>query len=188
MTLRTAVAGLVLAGAACAQGPSENSHPGVNADSLIISDFQKRVADYVQLRKAVESHMPPLKSTASVEKIDQHERELGDEMRLARRSAKQGDVFTTQIAGEFRRLIGFAMHPGGEKIKQSLRHAEPVQLHLKVNDRYPKRVPLQSTPPSLLQNLPMLPQEIEYRVTGPDLVLLDVKANLIVDLIPGVFS
>jgi hypothetical protein len=49
-------------------------------------------------------------------------------------------------------------------------------------------VPLQSTPPSLLENLPPLPPEIEYRITGADLVLLDAKANMVVDIIRGVFS
>jgi hypothetical protein len=160
----------------------------VNADSAIIVQFQKRVAEYVQLRKNIEAHMPPLKATGSIEKIEQHEKELGDEIRIARRNAKQGDVFTPEISAEIRRLIGIAMHPDGKNIRQSLRHSEPVQLRLKVNERYPHHIPLQSTPPSLLDNLPMLPPEIEYRVTGPDLVLLDVKANLIIDLIPGVFS
>ncbi len=80
------------------------------------------------------------------------------------------------------------MQPDGPNIRQSLRSAEPVQLHLKINERYPESVPLQTTPPSLLEYLPPLPPEIEYRITGRDLVLLDAKANLIVDIIGGVFS
>ena len=81
-----------------------------------------------------------------------------------------------------------AMQPGRDDIRQSLRSAEPVQLHLEINDTYPEHAPLQSTPPSLLENLPKLPPEIEYRITGRDLVLLDSKANLVVDIIRGVFS
>jgi hypothetical protein len=184
MMSKAGVAVAVLAGVSYGQ----TAHPVMNADSALIVQFQKRVADYLQLRKNIEAHMPPLKSTASVDRIEHHEKELGDEVRIARRNARQGDIFTPEIAGEIRRLIGIAMHPDGKNIRQSLRHSEPVQLHLKVNDRYPHRMPLQSTPPSLLENLPMLPPEMEYRVTGPDLVLLDAKANLIVDLIPGVFS
>jgi hypothetical protein len=81
------------------------------------------------------------------------------------------------------------MQPGDARdIRQSLRNAEPVQLHLEINESYPANVPLQSTPPSLLENLPALPPEIEYRITGQDLILLDAKANLIVDMIRGVFS
>jgi hypothetical protein len=57
-------------------------------------------------------------------------------------------------------------------------------LRLRVNARYPKELPLQSTPPSILLNLPKLPPELEYRIVGHDLVLLDVKAGLIVDYLP----
>ncbi|HKT11053.1 MAG TPA: hypothetical protein VJW77_04430 [Terriglobia bacterium] len=45
--------------------------------------------------------------------------------------------------------------------------------------------PVETTPPSLLLNLPKLPAELEYRVVQHDLVLHDVKANLVVDYVPG---
>jgi hypothetical protein len=164
-------------------------HPTVNADSVIIQDFEKRVAGYLQLRKSIESNQTKLKSTPSQEKITHHETELRRAVREARKSARPGDIFTREIAAEIRRLIAVAMQPeDGNHIAQSLRHAEPVHLHLEINERYPEMAPLQSTPPSLLENLPPLPPEIEYRITGADLVLLDAKANLIVDIIRGVFS
>lgn len=164
-------------------------HPTVNADSVVIRDFEKRVAAYLQMRRSVESKLTQLKTTPSQEKISHHEDELGRAVRDARKGARPGDIFTPPVANEIRRLITRAMQPGGGKdIRESLRHAEPVQLHLDVNERYPASVPLQSSPPSLLVNLPPLPPEIEYRITGADLVLLDVKANLIIDVIRGIFS
>jgi len=164
-------------------------HPAVNADSAIIQDFQKRVAAYLQLRRSIESNLPKLKTTPSQEKISHHEHELARAIREARRNAGPGEIFTPEIAAEIRRLTSMAVKRGdGDHIGQSLRHAEPVQLHLEINERYPENVPLQSTPPSLLENLPALPPEIEYRITGRDLVLLDAKANLIIDIIRGVFS
>jgi len=162
------------------------SNPPVNQDSAIIVEFQKRVADYLQLRKETESKMTTLKPTGSVEKITDHEAELTRRIREARAGAKQGDIFTPPVAAEIKRLVAIAMRPDGKNIKSSLRHAEPVALHLKVNESYPLRIPRQSTPPSLLENLPMLPPEIEYRLSGGDLVLLDAKANLVIDFIPSV--
>jgi len=156
----------------------------VNAGAAILQDFEKRVAGYVKVHKAAEGKLHSLKPTASPEKIMHHERELRHRIREARRSAKAGDIFTPEISGEFRRLIGLAMQAGSaSRIKGSLDSDEPVALRLRVNDAYPERVPLQSTPPTLLLNLPHLPAEVEYRVVGHDLALLDVKANLIVDLI-----
>lgn len=176
---------VLLASTAFAQA----SHPAVNADSAVIQDFQKRVGAYLQQRKSVESNLTRLKSTPSEEKISHHENQLGLAVREARKNTRPGDIFTPEIAAELRRLIALAVdHGDGDHIGQSLRHAEPVQLHLEINDTYPEHAPLQSTPPSLLENLPKLPPEIEYRITGRDLVLLDSKANLVVDIIRGVFS
>jgi hypothetical protein len=178
------IALVLLAGSLGAQ-----NNPQVNAGALIIQGFQKRVDAYLQLRKGLESDLTKLKSTASPEKINHHETELGLAVRNARKNAKEGDIFTPEISMEIRRLIAMAVQKAnGVHISQSLHHAEPVQLHLNVNDSYPKKVPLQSTPPTLLENLPRLPPEIEYRITGRDLVLLDAKANLVVDVIRGVFS
>jgi hypothetical protein len=180
--------GMLLAALAGA-GYAVAGNPPVNADSAIIQDFEKRLADYVQLRKSAEAALPPLKATASPAKITHHQNELARAMRRARGNAKQGDIFTPPAEMEIRRLLRIAMQPAdAPKVRQSLRAAEPVQLHLKVGDEYPGHVPLQSTPPTLLENLPKLPPEIEYRITGRDLVLLDTKANLILDIISGAFS
>ena len=62
--------------------------------------------------------------------------------------------------------------------------SEPVRLALHVNETYPADVPLQSTPPTILINLPRLPPELEYRIAGHALVLRDTGANIIVDLMP----
>jgi hypothetical protein len=170
---------------------AQTAHPGVNADSSIVADFQKRVADYLHLRKAIEAKLPALKATASPENISHHEDELGRMVREARKDASEGAIFTPVISREIRRLLAIAMEPGdgdAKRIRESLRHAEPVQLRLNVNDSYPAQVPLQSTPPTVLANLPELPSEIEYRITGRDLVLLDTKANLVIDVMTGVFS
>jgi hypothetical protein len=57
-------------------------------------------------------------------------------------------------------------------------------LALHVNQVYPQGIPLQSTPPTLLLNLPTLPKELEYRIVGRNLVLHDIVPNIIVDFIP----
>jgi hypothetical protein len=154
-----------------------------DADSAAVRDFGKRVSAYLQLRKSIESGLPPLKTTRSPEKISSQEHALARALREARKNSRPGDIFTPEISARIRRAIGVEMQSDGKRIEASLRHSEPVQLRLGVNDSYPANLPLQSTPPSLLTNLPPLPKEVEYRVAGHDLILLDVKANLVVDLI-----
>lgn len=165
-----------------AQAPPQDR---VNPNALLVQNFEKLVVDYVKLHKAAEAKLPPLKLTASPEIIANHQHNLAGRIREERQNARQGEIFTTKISEEFHRLIGMVMGgPEAGRIKTSLKAAEPVHLQLRVNDEYPAGVPLQSMPPTLLQNLPKLPAEVEYRVVGPSLILRDVKANLIVDFIP----
>jgi len=159
----------------------------VNADAALIEDFDKRIAGYLKLRKTVESGMSKLKPTNAPDGILRHEHELGHRIRSARAGAKQGSIFTPEITGEFRRLIALAMKgSNAEHVHTSLRNAEPVRPLLRVNESYPHKLPLQSTPPSILLNLPGLPRELEYRIDGHDLALRDLGANLIVDIAPNV--
>lgn len=184
-----AAAAILLAGAALAQTDQPTTHsPGVNKDSAIVSEFHKRVDAYLRLRRDIEAETGKLKTTPSQEKISYQARELRHRVREARKNAREGDIFTPDISAEIRRLIGLAMqHGNAPHVRQSLQHSEPVELHLRVNDNYPEQVPLQTTPPTLLENLPKLPPEIEYRITGRDLVLLDAKVNLVIDVIRAVF-
>jgi hypothetical protein len=76
----------------------------------------------------------------------------------------------------------------GEHIRESLRSSEPVRIKLRINEAYPSNIPLQSTPPTLLMNLPKLPPESDYRLMGRDLVLRDAKTNLIVDIVPNAIT
>src|SRR5437016_1083112 len=162
--------------------------PRVNRDSVIIKDFESRVTDYVKLSKKAASGPAAPKQTESAAKLKAFQLALAAKIRAARPQARQGDIFTPQIAKVFQRLIAAPFGgPKGETLRASLRHAEPVKpLNLQVNDSYPEGVPLQSTPPSLLLDLPKLPPELEYRIVGRDLVLRDVKATLIVDFISKV--
>lgn len=154
----------------------------VNHHAELVAEFQNRVASYLKLHNQAEADLPRWKPTDSAELISEHERELAQRIRTLRPNAKQGEIFTVPIAAEFRRLVKIASR-GREAstIRRSLDHAEPVVLTIHVNDTYPTSVPLQSTPATLLRNLPVVPKPLQYRVIGHELVLLDVGANLVVD-------
>jgi hypothetical protein len=181
--MKTAIVVLAIAG--CFGALAGAADP-VNPDSAIVQDFTKRVSDYMQIHKDAEGKMPKLKSTNAVADIRRHTRALREVIRQNRSSANQGDIFTSAIATEFRRLIGLAMVGGNtRRVERSMKSAEPVRMALKVNDSYPSGIPRQSTPPTLLLNLPPLPPELEYRIVGKSLVLLDSKANIVVDVMPN---
>jgi hypothetical protein len=55
----------------------------------------------------------------------------------------------------------------------------------KVHLRLPVTAQMATMPPALLQVLPQLPKELEYRILGRYLILRDVDASLILDYIPA---
>jgi hypothetical protein len=59
----------------------------------------------------------------------------------------------------------------------------PRQPPPRVNLAYPEKAALATVPPLILNRLPPLPEGIEFRFMGRDLILRDTTANLIVDLI-----
>ena len=153
-------------------------------DAAVIKDFEARVTNYLDLRKKQAGSAP--RSTNSSDKLANTQQESAAKIQ-AKRPAAQGDIFTPEISRCLRRQIAATLGgPEGPKIRVSLHHAEPVRgLILKVNQTYPEGVPLQSTPPTVLLNLPPLPKDLEYRFIGRTLVLHDTVPNLIVDFLPG---
>jgi hypothetical protein len=148
-----------------------------------VNDFEARAAKYLALRKEAGSAPRP---TNSPEKLVDTQQDLATKVRNLRQDAKQGNIFTPEIAAYFRHKISKALAGShGRRIRASLRHAEPVPtLALQVNQVYPQGIPLQSMPPTLLLKLPPLPKELEYRIVGRNLVLLDIVPNIIVDFVP----
>jgi hypothetical protein len=150
--------------------------------------FTDRVQAYVQMQKNLEASLSILKPTKDVAQIVEHQHALAGKIADARRSARQGDIFTHEATERFRKIIRSEFHgPEGRLARQTIRQDDPSKVikRLHVNDVFPEGVPLTTTPPTLLLKLPELPQELAYRFVGHDLTLIDIKARLIVDLIPN---
>jgi hypothetical protein len=168
--------------------PESSQGPRVNPDARIVQDFERRVQEYVKLDRQAQAQgaLPALKPTDNAEKIHEDEQGLARAIRVTRSRAQQGDIFTPEVSREFKRLIGIAYQASeAHRIRVSLKSGDPVNLRLQVNQTYPENMPLQTTPPTVLLNLPRLPPELEYRLVGRSLVLRDVKANVVVDFIPN---
>jgi hypothetical protein len=180
------IACLLAAGCFASAQAASSQGKSVNQNSLVIQDFEKRLDDYAKLRKRAQSGLPDPKTDSSAANIKQYQQSLAQNIRIQRSQAKAGDIFTPPISQLFKELIATPMRNDTHgRIRASLRNAEPVRgLSLEVNQEYPQTSAMQSTPPTLLANLPKLPPELEYRIVGRELVLLDTKSNLIIDLLP----
>jgi len=147
------------------------------------ADFNERVKQYSQLQKAV----PRLRSTNNPKELEDRRHALAQKIQELRMNAKQGDMFTPQVAAEIRRVILKTMRsPKASKIRKTIQQGEPQpDWKLTINGEYPERLPLTTMPPTLLRHLPELPKDMAYGLVGHDFVLQDTEARLVVDYIPG---
>ena len=154
------------------------------ASPASLAAFKQRVDAYVKLRKDIAKDMPEVKETGDPKKISEREKKLGDAIAMARSSAKAGDIIG-DLAPYLSRILAEDWNSRTEAEKKGLLEEIPPNLVLKVNQAYPTTIPLVSVPGKLLAQLPMLPEEVEYRIVDRRLLLRDRDANVIVDVLPG---
>jgi len=171
--------------------PAPPAAAKVAMNPATLQDFQKRIAAYLTLKKDLRvkgTSGTELKETKDPAKINASEDYLAARIRAARADAKHGDIFTPQISAEFRRLMNpETKGEDGKDAKEILEDDAPAPgtVPMKPNAKYPDGKPLPTVPPTLLGALPTLPEGVEYRIIGKDLILRDVDANIIVDFIPN---
>jgi hypothetical protein len=156
----------------------------VNRDAELLAEFNNRIDSYMELRNRLKDDVPPLKETKDPAQIKAAQDALAQKVREARKDAKQGEIFTPEIRQLFRRLM-YPETKGREGAENKAviteeKH-ELKDVTLKVNASYPDSAPLMTVPPDILAALPKLPEDLEYRFVSKHMILLDVRANLIVD-------
>jgi len=160
------------------------------ADAQALATMNDRLRDYVDLHTKIERSLPKMPKEATPQQIDKNQRALEKMVREARATAKPGDIFTPQARPVIKRLLASVFAgPDGKQLKASImdeNQAPPSAAKLTANSRYPDSVPLTSIPPQVLQTLPKLTEDLEYRFVGDSLILLDVHAHLIADFIEDV--
>lgn len=167
-------------GAATAAAQAKDNR---NAPELI--DFKKRVDEYVALHRKLEATLPTLPKESTPEQIDRHQRALASLISSSRPKARPGDVFTAPAPTYVRALLKTLFASSNTRqLRASILDENPGPVKLVVNGRYPDELPLATMPPEVLQALPALPEELEYRFVGDALILLDVHAHVVVDFFP----
>ncbi|HZN53725.1 MAG TPA: hypothetical protein VFB67_00255 [Candidatus Polarisedimenticolaceae bacterium] len=181
------VLALALAGAgACgAEPPIAPEHMVIAltpADKQAALDFEARLKDYLALHRKLEATLPNLPKDATPEQLDKNQRQLGKLIQAERAGSKRGEFFTPGMQSLVRRTLNAVLAgPDGKTIKASIMDENPGVPNLSVNDRYPDSIPLSTMPPQVLEPLPKLEEDIEYRFIGKRLALVDAHAHIIVD-------
>jgi hypothetical protein len=158
--------------------------PLSETEAAALATMNVRLNDYVALHRKLEATLPKLPTDATPQQIDTNQRQLEKLVREARAGAKQGDLFTPEAQPVIRRLLATVFGgPEGRQLKDSIMDENPVDVTVEVNGRYPDSVPVSTVPPQVLQTLPKLSEDMEYRFIGDHLIVLDVHAHLIADFV-----
>ncbi len=148
--------------------------------------FEQATHEYVTLHRQAERGLPPLHRSPDGATIHQAVEARAAAIRRARADAEVGDILTMDLRTIFRSRIRHTFDMRGQTaadvLGQMYEEGEEWRPPV-VNGRFSWRSAV-PTPPCVLAVLPALPEELQYRFVGPDLVLVDINANLIVDVLP----
>jgi len=172
---------------AASTAAQDDKGPRVNRDARVMAEFEERVKAYSTLHRELEATIPAVPKEATAQQIYAHQTALAALIAKTRAKASQGDIFTKETRALFRRYLARAFEgPQGRELKHSIMDENPGRVRLHINGRYPESVPVATVPPQVLQGLPKLPEDLEYRFVGDRLILHDVHADTIVDIIDDV--
>jgi hypothetical protein len=158
-------------------------------DRVALVTFDQSVQDYMALHRRLARHTPPLRVTADPVELRRAVDALGEAIRVERSTAQTGEIFTPAVANMFRRRIDHGLWDldVSELMAEMEEDSEVCVPRPVVNGRFPWSSG-NAMWPSVLAVLPELPEELEYRFVGADLVLIDIRANLVVDILESALT
>jgi hypothetical protein len=157
--------------------------PQMLPETRAIVEFERAADDYAFMHRRIERRQPPIEVTADVDALRRSIASMAEAIRVARPNAREGDLFAAPVRPILRARIVKAMRLHDVTVAALNEEAADAPLaDLAVNGDMPWRQ-TGSMPPCVLEVLPPLPPELQYRFVGADLVLVDVHASLIVDIL-----
>jgi hypothetical protein len=175
-------AGLLVASMLFTTGGQAAQQRPVNPGAQKLKEFNDRIRKYVDLQSKLDGRLPSQAPSNDPGKAQAHRKALADAIRRARADARTGDVFG-DTADQFRLIIEQDARDRSVRDALAAMLEVPQSVAPRVNAEYPEQAPLATVPPLILARLQPLPDGLEYRFMGRDLILRDTKANLIVDMV-----
>ena len=181
--LRQVIVGAVVASSCVVVGASTFQDAAATRDALRM--FDRRITEYAALHRRAAASLPPLTTSADVKWLMRERANLSFAIIAARPNARQGDVFAPPVANAFRTVIREALTNVDVEAMLGDLYEDcefPVGYRLQVNGGYPDWA-AHGMPIVLLNALPVLPEGIVYRLVDLNLVIWDVDADVIVDVL-----
>ena len=153
------------------------------ADDRTLQEFEAAVQKYTTLRREVSSEVPALTVTDKPAEIIRTSDALARAIERGRRGARQGEFFSEPIAKVLRARLQRVV--AEERLDDVITPDADERAQagaIRVHARFPMGSALPTMPTALLDVLPPVPSGMEYRVIGTTLILRDVDAAIILEL------
>jgi hypothetical protein len=163
---------------------AQSKEPAIQA----IDAFESATRDHVLMHRRLERQIGSIEFGTPVAEINRIIHELAAALRAERAGARQGDFFTSALADLLRARISDALleqRYTADDVRAAGRvdGVDYERVRLQVNDTLPWLLGV-ALLPCVLDVLPPLPPELQYRIVGDDLLLVDVHASLVLDILP----
>lgn len=129
--------------------------PAARPDAQVLAAFHQRIGEYVEIHRMAAAGLGDPVLCGDSEELSRQSAALAAAIREARPLADEGNIFTAAIGAMFRARIATAV----------------------------RAATLTPAAPEILRVLPDLPLELEYQLDGRHLLLVDVSAGLVVDVL-----
>jgi hypothetical protein len=183
---RLAAAGLVSAAILVHFAVGPQSPVDAHAQEQGVHTFLRSVAEYETLRQRVFESLRPLAVTNDMDEIRSGVHARAAALRHARADARRGAVFNAPVGDLFRSQIREAFAAANDdpaRLVAEMSEDGHTWRRAEVNGHFSWKTAC-ATPVSVLGVLPPLPDFLQYRFVGVDLVLVDIDASYIVDVLP----
>ena len=156
------------------------------AEAPALEAFTQRITAYMQVREEVERTLPVRSSFDDAEDLFEAIEAMRSGIRARRSTAARGAILAPDIGALIRTRLAKQLAACGQKVEEVLAfindERSPTARSPQINERFPWELG-SAMWPSFIGVLPPLPDELEYRFADRDLVLVDVHADLVVDIL-----
>jgi len=155
-------------------------------EAPILETFNQRVDAYMQVHNDVERKLSLPWSFDEGEDVFAAVEAMQSGLRTARPDARRGAILTPEVGVLIRRRLESRLAACGQQVENVLafinEERAPDAGNPEINERFPWELG-SAMWPSFMGVLPPLPEELQYRFADRDLVLIDIHADLVVDIL-----
>lgn len=155
-------------------------------EAPVLDTFNQRLDAYMRVHNEVERKLSLQWSFDDAEDMFEAIEAMQDGIRAARPDARRGAIFTADVSALIRTRLEARLAACNQTVEGVLAFVNEERLpgaaKPSINEPFPWDLG-SAMLPSVLPALPALPDELQYRFADRDLVLIDIHADLVVDIL-----